>query len=247
MPPKRKRSSDGPSGGAKLTQYRAKKRARVSARPRVNPMTRPVKRVLQRQTVYIGRGPIARESVVWLKYVEAIESSNAALDFVWRLNSIFDPNRTGTGHQPMGHDQYAVLYNRYRVTDVTVVVSGALDSTLTSAPHRITFLADNLATAYTSWATMAEQSGATHYIITPNSPFRIVKRYHLASITGVDNKAYLDDRFQSLFGTNPAEDISLHLATSLADGSAAVAAGVKYSVSLYMKTHVFDPLVLNQS
>lgn len=32
------------------------------------------------------------------------------------LNDIHDPNKTGTGHQPYGHDQWAAFYTRYKVT-----------------------------------------------------------------------------------------------------------------------------------
>jgi len=36
------------------------------------------------------------------------------------LNDIHDPNKTGTGHQPYGHDQWAAFYNRYKVTWVEI-------------------------------------------------------------------------------------------------------------------------------
>lgn len=56
--------------------------------------------------------------MVNLSYSETVElvnalSSTAAYDF--RGNSCFDPNFTGTGHQPMGFDQLAALYSTYRV------------------------------------------------------------------------------------------------------------------------------------
>lgn len=34
---------------------------------------------------------------------------------VFRMNSLFDPDFTGTGHQPMYYDRYAALYSNYRV------------------------------------------------------------------------------------------------------------------------------------
>lgn len=37
---------------------------------------------------------------------------------VFNLGSIFDPDYTGVGHQPAFHDQWATLYNRYRVIGV---------------------------------------------------------------------------------------------------------------------------------
>jgi len=33
----------------------------------------------------------------------------------YNLNSLYDPDRSGGGHQPLGFDQLAALYNRYRV------------------------------------------------------------------------------------------------------------------------------------
>jgi hypothetical protein len=39
---------------------------------------------------------------------------------VMRLNDLYDPNITGTGHQPYGYDQVVGLYNRWRVDRVRV-------------------------------------------------------------------------------------------------------------------------------
>lgn len=39
----------------------------------------------------------------------------SAASYQFRLNSLFDPDYTGAGHQPMGFDQLAALYQRYRV------------------------------------------------------------------------------------------------------------------------------------
>lgn len=41
----------------------------------------------------------------------------------YSMNSIFDPNRTGTGHQPYGFDQLATFYNRYYVTGSKMTVT----------------------------------------------------------------------------------------------------------------------------
>jgi hypothetical protein len=37
-----------------------------------------------------------------------------------RLNSLVDPNATGTGHQPYGFDQLAAIYAKYRVLNCHV-------------------------------------------------------------------------------------------------------------------------------
>jgi hypothetical protein len=38
------------------------------------------------------------------------------------LNSLYDPNLSGTGHQPYGFDQMAALYTKYRVDSVNVLL-----------------------------------------------------------------------------------------------------------------------------
>lgn len=52
---------------------------------------------------------------VKLKYVENTTRTAASFSNVFRLNGIYDPNLTGTGHQPMGHDQWNNFYNEYQV------------------------------------------------------------------------------------------------------------------------------------
>lgn len=41
----------------------------------------------------------------------------------FRLNSLFDPDLTGVGTQPVGFDQYAALYEKYRVYEASYKVS----------------------------------------------------------------------------------------------------------------------------
>lgn len=64
--------------------------------------------------------------LVKLKYSEQFGMSSVAGTsgyYQFRVNSIFDPNLTGTGHQPLGHDQWANFYNRYRVRGMKYFVT----------------------------------------------------------------------------------------------------------------------------
>lgn len=42
--------------------------------------------------------------------------------YMFRLNSIFDPDKTSTGHQPRGHDQWSAMYKKYCVVGAKVKV-----------------------------------------------------------------------------------------------------------------------------
>jgi hypothetical protein len=50
--------------------------------------------------------------------ITTTSSTATASTYVFRLNSLFDPDLTGTGHQPYQYDQVSGLYGSYRVTEV---------------------------------------------------------------------------------------------------------------------------------
>lgn len=61
-----------------------------------------------------------------LKYVESVIIDPPAAGqlgyYVFRANSIYDPNFTGTGHQPMGRDIFAGVYKNYMVVGSKITV-----------------------------------------------------------------------------------------------------------------------------
>lgn len=53
-----------------------------------------------------------------LRYQESISttgSAGAVAGYVFSANGLYDPNFTGTGHQPMGFDQMMIFYDHYTV------------------------------------------------------------------------------------------------------------------------------------
>ncbi len=60
--------------------------------------------------------------LVKLKYVDSnvtLDPTNigiaGAAQYVYRMGSLFDPDYTGVGHQPMCYDQWSAIYRRYTV------------------------------------------------------------------------------------------------------------------------------------
>lgn len=71
-----------------------------------------------RQTIYFDPFPSMLRTT--MRYVDTITLTTTALSddpvyYDFSCNGIHDPNITGTGHQPYGHDQVAALYNHYSV------------------------------------------------------------------------------------------------------------------------------------
>jgi len=78
--------------------------------------------------------------IVKLNYFDQLNlspNSGSVQQCTFRANSIYDPNSTGTGHQPLFHDQLQELYNNYVV----------LGSKITA-----TFWSEDVSTAYGAYA-----------------------------------------------------------------------------------------------
>lgn len=56
--------------------------------------------------------------------------------WTWSFNNIYDVNTTGTGHQPMFYDNYAAIYERYKVSfaKMTVTVVNHFVNTTSTFP-----------------------------------------------------------------------------------------------------------------
>lgn len=64
-----------------------------------------------------------KTTAVKLKYVDNVnlDAGVATLaSHIFRANSVFDPNQTGVGHQPLGFDQWSVFYNHYVVVGAQI-------------------------------------------------------------------------------------------------------------------------------
>ena len=104
---KRKLSNGNNSSGKRARSrktYKAKRQSK--ARERVT-------------TVIRAPGPIPPRAIVKMRYAEVVGTNGINIDYLWNLNSTYDPNRSGTRHQPYGRDTYATLYGRYRVYAVS--------------------------------------------------------------------------------------------------------------------------------
>jgi len=71
--------------------------------------------------------PMPGKLQVVMRYSTTVNLSNTLAgtteNYLFRTNSIFDPDFTGIGHQPLGHDQWAAFYNRYKVVRSNITCS----------------------------------------------------------------------------------------------------------------------------
>jgi len=161
--------------------------------------------------------------------------------YVFRMNSVFDPDHTSVGHQPRFHDQISAIYSKYCVIGAKAYIE--LLSSGTSADQGIgnpTVFAylDDAATADSRSLEQHIELGMPNsaYVMTsiPGSHNRIelsrAKRsftmtYGVRKFWGIDKKTQLiypsgtgvgdeyveNSDFAALFGTNPARTCFLKL------------------------------------
>lgn len=104
-----------------------------------------------------------------VRYQETLTLSSTAgalYGYVYNLNGLFDPNQSGTGHQPLYFDQLMGIYNHY------IVIGSRITCTFTAwdnpCPVNVTLSPNDDSTiAPASFTAIAEQSSATMGVVSP--------------------------------------------------------------------------------
>lgn len=213
------------------------------------------KRGTKRKLSEVNRGAIPnqlyattfpQQMKVCLKYdhnANFTTTVSIANDTKFRLNSIFDPDLSGVGHQPQGRDQWNLLYNRYRVDSVRVTVR-----TLSMSAHgmMICLFPNNNSTTITDVDQMVESPLVTCKAVGTGTATTIVKFIDLKQLNGVSKNMYEnDDRFQALFSTNPTETLILHVGLWELGSLASITASFNICLEYYVTC--FDPITVGSS
>lgn len=143
----------------------------------------------------------------------------------FRLNSVYDPDRTGVGNQPRGFDQMAAFYGRYRVDRCSGSIQYTLSSktTFPSIPVGMTLNATNVDGSPATFLDAAEASmllAEPAYMLpaingaapAQGTPSTRKLKFSIAchTVSGVTQAQYKsDDHYQALVTTNPSEILML--------------------------------------
>lgn len=135
-----------------------------------------------------------------------------ATAYVFSANGLYDPNITGTGHQPMGFDQMMLFYEHYCVTKVKVTVNWvnsdiddtatvgilvAPDATIEPTPSRL-----NENGMLIKKYAQPNNSGQNHVTMTAS--------IDIGKVNGKKDVTAEDD-FRGDVSNNPAEQSYIHL------------------------------------
>lgn len=201
-----------------------------------------------RKTVNVNRAltPIPQRYITKMKYSSVLATDASLGSYKMNLNSIYDPDFTGGGHQPYGFDQLAALYNRYRVIACGYRIQLAVVSTASSI--MLTAMPSNQNVTAGTGSEIRENPRAKYIVQNPGASAVVLSgKSYLPSLVGRNKAQYMaDDRYQALVTANPSEDAFLNIqtfspSTDVPLGSVAVQVVMEYTVEF------FDMKALGQS
>lgn len=161
-------------------------------------------------------------------------ATNVAATQQWRLNSLYDPDLTSTGHQPYYYDQIQALYNEYCVYGVLVDLYAGSESA--TSPILLS-ICPSLTSGNPTDATLGlERPQAKRlFVDAGGASQRFVKYYKIYEILGVPkSECFIDDAL-SASGTNPGRPVYLNMSAICGDTSVAAILNINIRLTFYCK------------
>lgn len=168
---------------------------------------------------------LPRQKVVKLRYSQYGQLTNPGTGALvyqkFIANGIYDPDLTGTGHQPMGYDQMVLQYNHYIVlgSQITVKVIPPQDSTGYACAVGI-YLSDDTSLPYTNYTGFVESKKGTFRLLNGASTrtSSVSSKFSAKTFFAVTDVKDNVDRFGQTVGDNPLEQAIFNLWYQAMDG-----------------------------
>jgi len=208
----------------KRLRYGSKKVFRKKARSTPRLRTRPARHPLQRTTLGTTFG-FPKMLKFKHKYASQIDLSPGASmsHYLFRANGMYDPDYTGTGHQPMYFDQMSALYNHYTVIGSKIKYTVVPAGTTVQVPYKvITWINDDAATVGNIDA-LAENKFAKQRICGGGiNPTKVVVTNTWSAKKFFGGSIMANDQLQGSNGADPTEVSYFQLTIRSIDGVSTV-------------------------
>jgi hypothetical protein len=171
------------------------------------------------------KAPVARKMITKMRYQAAtyFNPGTTLAVRVFSANSLFDPDRSGVGHQPRGFDQLVgVLYDHYVVIGAKIIIQFApeVDGNTKSTQLCGVAIKDN---ATTTDKTGYMESGYCKYsLMSPEAGYRTTVSYKLNPNKFLGrSKPLSDPDLKGDASSNPTEEVFFHVFTGPLDSASA--------------------------
>lgn len=116
--------------------------------------------------------------------------------YTFSLNGLFDPNVTGTGHQPARFDQLMAMYELYCVYGAKIAVSFQNTQTIGGGATIVGITAADENPTINDCRVLVENGNTVHQILSPrqdgNSDCQLSMYVDIANLQGITRKLLLD-------------------------------------------------------
>lgn len=179
---------------------------------------------LNRGMVILGRG-FPKKIMIGHRYVEVVGMSTGSgtgiSSYLFSCNGLYDPNITGTGHQPLYFDQMTALYNHYCVVGSKITAKLMADDAATAAKgYRFVGFVndDNSYPSSTDLNVIEEQTLAKSITAQPNNSRPLMLELKWSAQQYFGKSVLANDELQGTATTNPVEQSYFAFGALCTDG-----------------------------
>lgn len=249
----------GRFGRNMYSAYRARAFVRPKKRSKIASRVRRTSR--QRQVQAMGWHNFTRPSVFpnvkfcTLTYVQTNNLVTSATPFTtgaaqraFALNGLFDPDVTGTGHQPYLYDEITPLYLRYKVHAVTITLTW-----LSAEPTEIMIGTSIVLNSQDPWSSITkeailieEKRGGDVRRLAPNGEmtYKVMKTIDIKQLEGVGAE-FGSETYSALTTANPARLPKIIMAAS--SGTATEIISLQFNIRLDYHCKFYDRFTVGAS
>jgi len=160
-----------------------------------------------------------KKSFNYSEKISVNATSGAAQPYFFSCNSLYDPNRTGTGHQPLGFDQYlGNLYDHYTVIGAKITLMAMSQSTTVPAANQLlSIIIRDTSTSTSSIETAIEQGRAVYGMLGSSdggsATLKLTHAVNPAKFLGRSHPLS-DSQLKGGAGASPVEECFFEISTS---------------------------------
>jgi hypothetical protein len=165
----------------------------------------------------------------------------------WSCNNIFDPDVTGTGGQPLGHDEWSSFYTNYVVHQSTIKVT-MLPGAAQTIPVIVGVRTEAADTSWSDYDRLVENDQNSYTVLNPSTAVPAFVRRQSYDAKRFFNLVDVKDnetRLGAAFGAGPSDQAYFCVWGQALDKGTTWAAHVHVEITYLVE--VSQPITLNSS